>query len=227
VRAQTILFDLDGTLSDSARGILAALRHAFVVNGLPPMDARTEREVLGPPFYESLPPLIGDVPLEAIIAAYRESYSATDSRGAGGMFDTAVFPGVAELVESLRANGCRLAIATSKPERYAVPIVEHLGLADQFDVIGGDALDGSRGTKALVIAEVLRRLGNPAPSEVWMIGDRRHDVEGARAHGIESVGVRWGYALPGELEAAAPWAICTTATEVGNVIEAGRDAAAS
>ena len=221
MRAPTILFDLDGTLSDSARGILAALRHSFALNGLPPMDARAEREVLGPPFYESLPPLIGDVPLDSVIAAYREYY------GRSGMFDTAVFPGVADLVESLRADGCRLAVATSKPERYAAPIVEHLGLADHFDVIGGDALDGSRGTKALVIADVLRRLGDPAPSEVWMIGDRRHDVEGARAHGIETVGVRWGYALPGELEAAAPWAICADAGEVAEVIEAGRDAAAS
>ena len=221
MRAPTILFDLDGTLSDSARGILAALRHAFAVNGLPPMDARTEREVLGPPFYESLPPLIGDVPLEPVIAAYRESY------GAGGMFDTSVFPGVGELVESLRSAGYRLAVATSKPERYAIPIVEHLGLAEHFDVIGGDALDGSRGTKALVIADVLRRLGDPAPAGVWMVGDRRHDVEGARAHHIEAVGVRWGYALAGELEAAAPWAICTTPTEVGEVLEAGRDAAAS
>lgn len=221
MRAPTILFDLDGTLSDSARGILAALRHAFAVNGVPPMDDHTERAVLGPPFYESLPPLIGDVPLESVIAAYRDHY------GAGGMFDTAVFPGVGELVQSLRADGCRLAVATSKPERYAIPIVEHLGLAEHFEVIGGDALNGSRGTKALVIADVLARLGNPAPSEVWMIGDRRHDVEGARAHHIETVGVRWGYAVPGELEAAAPWAICATAAEVGEVLEAGRDAAAS
>lgn len=221
MRAPTILFDLDGTLSDSARGILAALRHAFAVNGVPPMDERAERDVLGPPFYESLPPLIGDVPLDAVISAYREHY------GAHGMFVTQVFPGVAELVAGLRADGCRLAIATSKPERYAVPIVEHLGLARHFDVIGGDALDGSRGTKALVIADVLRRLGNPSPSELWMIGDRRHDVEGARAHGVETIGVRWGYALPGELESVAPWAICTTAAEVGDVIEAGRDAAAS
>jgi phosphoglycolate phosphatase len=216
----TILFDLDGTLSDSARGILGSLGHAFAVHGLPAMDETAARTVLGPPFYESLPPLIGDVPLTSIIATYREHYQAQ------GMFDTTVFPGVGELIESLHASGCRLAIATSKPEHYTTPIVEHLGLADYFEVIGGDALDGSRGTKALVIADVLRRLGHPGPADVVMIGDRRHDVEGARAHGIDTIGVRWGYALAGELEAVAPWAICDTADEVGRVLEAGRDAAA-
>jgi phosphoglycolate phosphatase len=216
----TILFDLDGTLSDSARGILGSLRHAFAAHGLPAMDERAERAVLGPPFYESLPPLIGDTPLTSVIAAYREHYQAH------GMFDTAVFPGVGELIEALHASGCRLAIATSKPEHYTTPIVEHLGLAGYFEVIGGDALDGSRGTKALVIADVLRRLGRPGPADVVMIGDRRHDVEGARAHGIDTIGVRWGYALPGELEAVAPWAICASAAEVGELLEAGCDAAA-
>lgn len=151
----TVLFDLDGTLSDSARGILAALRHAFAVHSLPPLDPATEQAILGPPFYESLPPLLGDVPLESIIAAYREHY------GAGGMFDTVAFDGVADLVARLHATGTRLAVATSKPEHYAVPIVEHLGLGGYFEVIGGDALDGSRGTKALVIADVLRRLDHP------------------------------------------------------------------
>ena len=221
MRTSTVLFDLDGTLSDSAPGILASLRHAFAVNGIPPMDERTERVVLGPPFYESLPPLIGDVPLESVIAAYRERY------GAGGMFDTAVFPGVAALVTDLHAAGYRLAIATSKPEHYAEPIVEHLGLRECFELVGGDALDGSRGTKALVIADVLRRLGEPDPSEVLMIGDRRHDVEGAREHGIACAGVRWGYALPGELEAAAPWTICAAPAELAALLGVDRDAAAS
>ncbi len=216
----TVLFDLDGTLSDSAGGILAALRHAFAVHGLPPMDAETERAILGPPFYESLPPLLGDLPLESIIGSYREHY------GAGGMFDTTVFAGVAELVEQLHAAGARLAVATSKPEHYAVPIVEHLGLAAHFEVIGGDALDGSRATKALVIADVLRRLDYPEPAGVLMVGDRRHDVEGARDHGIDCAGAGWGYGLPGELEAAAPLVICGQPGELGELLEVGPGAAA-
>ncbi|MCW2497154.1 HAD hydrolase-like protein [Jatrophihabitans sp.] len=213
-----VLFDLDGTLSDSAPGILAALRHAFAVTGLPPMDAATERSILGPPFYESLPPLIGDERLPEVIAAYRAHYG--DTTGGGGMFNTVAYPGVAELLADLRADGVRLGVATSKPEVYAIPILEHLGLAQYFDTIGGDALDGSLGTKALVVGVVLERLGNPDPGDVVMVGDRSHDVLGARAHGVDCAAVTWGYAVPGELDAAAPRWTCATATEVAGVLRA-------
>jgi phosphoglycolate phosphatase len=204
-----VLFDLDGTLSDSAPGILAALRYAFAANGLEPLDAHTERTLLGPPFYESLPPLIGgEEKLPAVIAAYRERY------GQGGMFDTTVYDGVGEVVEYLHGCGVRLAVATSKPEAYAVPIVEHLGLAAYFETIGGDELDGSLGTKALVIGKVLRRLDLVPGPGVVMIGDREHDVIGAREHGLRCVGAAWGYAQPGELERAGADPICKTAADL-------------
>ncbi|HEY8301927.1 MAG TPA: HAD hydrolase-like protein [Jatrophihabitans sp.] len=192
-----VLFDLDGTVSDSAAGILAALRHAFAANGVAPVDAPTERALLGPPFHESLPPIVGAERVPAVIASYREHYAST-------MYETAPFDGVPAVLEALRTAGRRLAVATSKPEPYAVPIVEHLGLAEAFETIGGDELDGSFGTKALVIARVLQRLGNPAPQDVVMVGDRLHDVLGAREHGIECIAVRWGYATPGELDDARP-----------------------
>jgi phosphoglycolate phosphatase len=217
--ANLILFDLDGTLSDSAQGILAALRHAFAVNGLPPLDADTERAILGPPFYESLPPLIGDAPLMAVIDAYRDHYAES-------MFDTSVFPGVREVLDGLHARGTRMAVATSKPEYYAVPIVERLGLADYFETVGGDGRDGSRPTKALVIEHVLSRLGNLDTADVLMIGDRSHDIIGARAHGIDCVGVGWGYAVSGELDAASPVAICATPADLARHLGVD-DAAAS
>ena len=209
---ELVLFDLDGTISDSAAGILAALRHAFATTGLPPLNAATERAILGPPFYESLPPLIGDVPLGEVISAYRSHY------GDGAMFDASVFPGLAELLEAIGEHGITMAVATSKPEAYAIPIVEHLGLAEHFVTIGGDALDGSRGSKALVVGDVLARLGSPDPSRVLMIGDRSHDVEGARAHGVDCVGAAWGYALPGELDAAEPLAICARPADVAALL---------
>jgi phosphoglycolate phosphatase len=221
-RATFVLFDLDGTLSDSAPGILASLRHAFDVNGLPRLDAETERSLLGPPFYESLPPLIGEAALGDVIAAYRERYQA------GGMYDTVAYAGVGEVVAALHSSGVRLAVATSKPERYAVPIVEYLGLTPFFETVGGDELDGSLGSKALVIAKVLSRLGWPAPSSMLMVGDRSHDVDGARAHGIDTIGVRWGYAAPGELEASRPLEICATAAELRRTLGLdGADAQAS
>jgi phosphoglycolate phosphatase len=221
-RSTFVLFDLDGTLSDSAPGILASLRHAFDINDLPRLDAETERSLLGPPFYESLPPLIGDAALRDVIAAYRERYQA------GGMYDTVAYPGIGDVVAALHASGVRLAVATSKPERYAVRIVEYLGFADLFETVGGDEMDGSLGSKALVIDKVLARLGRPAPSSVLMVGDRSHDIEGARAHDIDTIGVGWGYATPGELAAARPVEICATTADLSRALGLdGADAQAS
>jgi len=209
-----VLFDLDGTISDSAPGILTALRHAFEVNGIPPLDAATERAILGPPFYTSLPPYIGGTEhLDDVIAAYRERYV-----GGGAMYDTRAYDGMPELLRTLAASGVRLALATSKPEAYAVPIVEHLGVADCFETIGGDRLDGSLGTKALVVGEVLRRLGDPDPATVRMVGDREHDALGARAHGVDTIGVSWGYGLPGELAGAGVLTLCDTAAELAGAL---------
>lgn len=202
-----VLFDLDGTVSDSAAGILAALRHAFAVNGVAPLDAARERALLGPPFHESLPPIVGAERVPAVIAAYREHYART-------MYETAAFAGVPAVLEALRTAGRRLAVATSKPEPYAVPIVEHLGLGATFETVGGDELDGSLGTKALVIAKVLQRLGNPPAHDVVMVGDRLHDVLGAREHGIACIAVRWGYATPGELDEARPARIVASPGEL-------------
>ncbi|HEU5267752.1 MAG TPA: HAD hydrolase-like protein [Jatrophihabitans sp.] len=204
-----VLLDLDGTLSDSAPGILGSLRHAFAVNDIPPLDPQTERSLLGPPFYESLPPLLPDpAQLPAVVEAYRESYAA------GGMYDTVVYDGVPEVLAAAATEGIRLAVATSKPEYFAVPIVERLGIAHYFETIGGDNLDGSLPTKALVIDKVLTRLGRPTADTVRMVGDRRHDVLGAREHGIGCVGAGWGYGLPGELAAAGAAPICARPAEL-------------
>lgn len=206
--AELLIFDLDGTLSDSAPGILAALRHAFAVNGVPPLDASTEQSLLGPPFYTSLPPLIGGTDkLPGVLAAYRDRY------GSGGMFDTTAYAGMTDVLAAARSAGRRIAVATSKPEPYAVPIVDHLGMAGCFDTVAGDTLDGGRPTKADVVAEVLARLGTD-PSDAIMIGDREHDVLGAREHGIGCVGAAWGYGLPGELEAAGADPICAQPLEL-------------
>ena len=207
MKAPIVLFDLDGTVSDSAAGILAALRQAFTANGIAPLDAATERSLLGPPFYQSLPPIVGADQVPAVIASYREHYAHT-------MFETVAFDGVPDVLAALRADARRLAVATSKPEPYAVPIVEHLGLAEDFETVGGDELDGSLPTKALVIGKVLNRLGNPAPRDVVMVGDRQHDVLGAREHGIECIAVRWGYADPGELDEARPARIVDSPAEL-------------
>lgn len=211
-RPSVVLFDLDGTLSDSARGILSSLRHAFGEFGLPPLSAEAEQGILGPPFSEALPPHLGTVAVADITAAYRAHYHA------GAMFETSCYPGMSDVLDHLRERGTRMAVATSKPEHSAVPILEHLGLRDYFETVGGDTLSGTRGSKAAVIGEVLARMGDPDPDSVLMVGDRSHDVLGARANGIECAGAQWGYAQPAELtKAGARW-ICARPADLGALL---------
>jgi phosphoglycolate phosphatase len=198
----TVLFDLDGTISDSAPGILSSLQIAFAEHDVAWPDEATARSFLGPPFHASLPPFVGEENLPSVIEAYRRRYV-----GEKGMFNTVMYAGIADLLAKLHADGFRLALATSKPEPLAVEILGHLGAAHYFTEIGGDTFDGARGTKALVVKDVLARLGSPAPENVIMVGDRRHDVEGGRENELRTVGVLWGYGDHAELHTAGAWKI--------------------
>jgi phosphoglycolate phosphatase len=198
-RPDTVLFDLDGTLTDSGPAILAALRRAFAEEGVPALPPEAERSLVGPPFYQALPPLIGDS-AERVIPAYRRIYVTE-----GFVFRARAYPGIEALLDGLTRDNVRLAVATSKLESSAVALLEHLGLADRFATICGDTPDAGRPTKAVVIAEALRRL-RTSPGTT-MVGDRSHDVAGAREHNLPCVGAAWGYAAPGELEAAGAVAI--------------------
>jgi phosphoglycolate phosphatase len=209
---QTVLFDLDGTLSDSAPGILGSLRQAFAVVGAAPMTAEQEAGVLGPPFYESLPAIVGPDLTGDIITAYRGFYSG------GGMYDVVVYDGIPALLDQLARAGVTLAVATSKPEHYAGPIIEHLGLDGWFKTICGDTLEGGRPSKAHVVGEALRRLGHPGPSSVVMIGDRSHDVHGAAEHGLRCYGAGWGYGGPGELALAGAIGVYADPGELGQAL---------
>jgi phosphoglycolate phosphatase len=205
----TVLFDLDGTLSDSAPGILGALRTSFAEAGVDWVDDDTARSLLGPPFWHSLPPLVGEHLLEQVVASYRRHYVER-----GAMFDTTRYDGVLETLQVLAEHGHRLAVATSKPEPHASRIVEHLGLADFFETVCGDTLDGGRDSKALVVGEALRRLGDPDPATVLMVGDRSHDVLGAAAHGLDCAGALWGYGSAAELTTAGASRLCAKPCEV-------------
>ena len=210
----TVLFDLDGTLSDSAPGILGALRASFAEAGLDWVDPDTARSLLGPPFWHSLPPLVGEHRVAQVVTSYRQHYVEH-----GAMFDTARYDGVLETLQTLAGRGCRLAVATSKPEPHANRIVAHLELAGFFQTVCGDTLDGTRDSKALVVGEVLRRLGNPDPATVLMVGDRSHDVLGAAAHGLDCAGALWGYGSAAELTAAGALRLCAKPAEVLEVLD--------
>jgi phosphoglycolate phosphatase len=196
--ADTVLLDLDGTLVDSAPGILGSLAAAFAELGIPLPDGGLPRTLLGPPLYVSLPPLVGDT-APTLLATYRRIY------GDVGLRESPPFDGIDALLRELTDADVRLAVATSKAQVYAEQIVAHRGWTDLFATVCGDTLDGARPTKADVVGETLRRL-DPS-TEPIMVGDRLHDVAGARAHGLGCLGAGWGYAAPGELEEAGAVAV--------------------
>jgi len=209
----TVLFDLDGTLSDSAPGILGSLRAAFSEFDVPWLSEGEARAILGPPFWQTLPPLVGADRVAAVIASYRRHYVEL-----GGMYETARYDGIAEVLAGLSDAGLRLAVATSKPEVHAVEIVAHLDIVTHFEFVAGDTLDGARDSKALVLGEALRRLGDPDPESVLMVGDRSHDVVGATAHGVRCIGALWGYGSPDELTQAGAFALCERPAELWKLI---------
>lgn len=197
-----VLFDLDGTLTDSAPGMLASIRHAMDALGLEQPSPEVLRSFLGPPLAVSFGQTLGlgDADVTRAIAAYRERYHDV------GLFENSVYPDVPETLQALTGQGLVLAVATSKPTVSATRILERFGLADSFTWIGGALLDRSRDSKAAVIAHVLdelRGLGAwDADRAIVMVGDREHDVHGAKAHGIDTIGVLWGYGSQAELLAA-------------------------
>src|SRR3954469_17644218 len=184
-RPQLVIFDLDGTLTDSAQGIVSSFRHALGEVGADIPDGDLAGRLVGPPMHQTLTAM-GLKDPDGAIAAYRADYSTR------GWAMNALFDGIPQLLTDLRAAGVRLAVATSKAEPTAQRILGHFGLDQHFEVIAGASLDGSRATKSDVVAHALAQL-RPLPDRVLMVGDRSHDVEGAADHGIDTVVVGWGY----------------------------------
>ncbi|MBV9088564.1 MAG: HAD-IA family hydrolase [Mycobacteriaceae bacterium] len=186
-RPQLVIFDLDGTLTDSAHGIVSSFRYALGQVGVTvPDDPDLAARVVGPPMHQTLGAMgLGELTADAI-AAYRADYTSR------GWVLNEVFDEIPELLADLRTAGVRLAVATSKAEPTARQILAHFGLDGHFEVIAGASLDGVRATKADVVAHALNQL-DPVPEHVLMVGDRVHDVHGASRHGIGTVVVDWGY----------------------------------
>ncbi|MFG1932125.1 HAD-IA family hydrolase [Mycobacterium sp. NPDC048908] len=204
-RPQLVLFDLDGTLTDSAEGIVSSFKRALGEVGAPVPDGDLASRIVGPPMHHTLREMgLGD-DTDAAIAAYRADYSTH------GWAMNRLFDGVADLLADLRAAGVRLAVATSKAEPTARRILAHFGLDGHFEVIAGASVDGGRATKSDVVAHALAQL-HPLPDRVLMIGDRSHDVEGAAEHGIDTVVVGWGYGRADFDDPDAPSALAHVST---------------
>lgn len=196
-RPQLVIFDLDGTLTDSAEGIVSSFRHALAAVGAPVPDGDLAGMVVGPPMPHTLAGMGLGEHTDAAIAAFRADYTTR------GWAMNRLFDGVAGLLAELRASGVRLAVATSKAEPTARRILAHFGLDEHFEVIAGASPDGTRAAKRDVLAHALAQL-DPIPERVVMVGDRSHDVEGAAEHGIDTVVVGWGY---GAADFAGPEAV--------------------
>lgn len=209
----TVLFDLDGTLTDSRDGILACIRHALNALDCACPDDEQMRTYIGPPLTESFGALLGHDPqrVAQAIAFYRERFTVT------GMFENAVYPGIPETLAELRDAGATMYVATSKPRVYAQRIVEHFGLDTCFKAVYGSELDGTRSSKVDLLQHVLEDARLDA-SSTFMIGDRMHDMHGARAHAVTPLGALWGYGSPDELLTAGAAALCDCPADVPSMI---------
>lgn len=216
-RPSLVLFDLDGTLSDSARGITSSMRHALVHHGIDVPDDDVLNSFVGPPFRVALAGIgLDPSRIDDVVTTYRADYNA------GRLFDNDVYPGVRDVLVALSEVGVSVAVATSKPQPPARRIVEHFGLQGYLtrglDGVFGADLERPHDTKADVIGRALASLQREPDAGVVMVGDRLHDVEGAAQHGIATIGVAWGYAAPGELAEAGAVAIVESAADLASLL---------
>ena len=210
-----VLFDLDGTLCDSEAGIVEHLGMALATVGLPVPDREVLRTCVGPPWTDGFPPAVG-VPADRtwdVIAAYRATYDDAAASLA------VPFVGITDVLDRLAGAGIPMAVATSKPQHLADRIITEGILGRWMHVVVGAEPDAGRHSKADVVGAVLLHLeAQVERSGVVMVGDRLHDVHGAAAHGLPTVGVRWGSAEPGELEEAGAAVVVDTPAALADLL---------
>ena len=211
---KTILFDLDGTLTDSGIGIMNSVEYALKKYDIEVADRSQLRCFIGPPLAKQFEKFCGISEEESYRAVgyYREYYSDK------GIFENEVYEGIPELLKSLKKAGKQVAMATSKPEKFAKMIAEHFQLDQYFDFIGGSLMDGGRTNKAEVIEYVLEACNVTDRESVLMIGDRDYDIIGAKDAKVHSMGVLFGYGTQEELEGAGADFIVKTPFEAMDLI---------
>lgn len=211
----TVLFDLDGTLSDSAPGITRCVQYALEKEFGIIRKPEELIEFVGPPLKEQFMLYTGcnDEMGERAVARYRERYRPV------GIFENSLYPGIPELLLQLKNEGFRIALSSSKPEEFCHQILETFEIAQYFDVVCGSDMEGRHTDKAEIVEEVLHRLGmENRREEVVLVGDRKYDIIGARQRGVGTIGVSYGYGSREELELEWPDCIVDTVTELRNVL---------
>ncbi|MBQ7379567.1 MAG: HAD family hydrolase [Clostridia bacterium] len=208
------LFDLDGTLTDPGEGITRSVQYALAKFGINVENRQELFCFIGPPLHESFEVYYGFSRPDAMKAVdyYREYYAVK------GIFENLVYDGIRETLADLQAAGIKICLATSKPEYYAKQILEHFGLDGYFTAVAGSNMDGTRTKKAEVVERALMLLDNPDVRECVMIGDREHDVLGGKAHGLDTLGVLFGYGSREELERAGATYIAAKPAEIVGIL---------
>ena len=203
---QNILFDLDGTLTDPGLGITNSVMHALRKHQIEVVDRRELYAFIGPPLKDSFMKYYGFSEEDAVraIDEYREYFRPR------GIYENEVYPGVPELLQTLKENGRRLILATSKPDEFSIEIMKHFGLYEYFDFFSCATMNEKKVTKPEIIQYALDELKITDLDSCVMIGDREHDILGAKAAGIRSIGVLYGYGSREELEQAGATYIAET-----------------
>lgn len=211
-----VLFDLDGTLTESGPGIMNAAKIALNHFGIEENNVENLHKFVGPPLTESFGQRYGmnEADTQEAIAVFRKYYNVT------GIYENSVFEGVQEMLQQLKSNGLLLSIASSKPRPMIDIVVDHFDIRKYFDVIVGCELDGTRSQKKEVVDEVIRLFGELSGDGAVlehsiMVGDRMYDVNGARECGLECIGVTYGYGTRQELQEAGAAYIVDSVNELG------------
>ena len=193
-----LFFDLDGTLTDPATGITNSFKYALKSFGIEIPSYETLCSFIGPPLPDTFKNQLGfsDEKVTEGVKKYREYFAEK------GLLENSVYPGIPELLETLKQAGKKLVVATSKPEEYSIRILEHFQLAQYFENICGSNMDESRSTKDEIISYAIERNSIKDKSKILMIGDRKHDILGAKKTGVKSCGVLFGYGSKEELQTA-------------------------
>jgi len=213
-RWRAVLFDLDGTLTDPKLGITRSIQYALRRRGIAPPDADELETFIGPPLEQSFRQRFG---FDAIVARravedYREYFSSQ------GLYENEVYDGIPALLRDLKESGRQVCLATSKPMVFAERILEHFDLAKHFNLVVGSQLDGTHVEKSEIVATALAGVASVLPESVVMVGDRMHDVHGARANGVATIAVTYGYGTREELHAAEPISIAESVPELRSLL---------
>lgn len=214
MRFETVVFDFDGTVADTAQGIFESVQYALRKMELPPASEQTLRRFIGPPLPYSFREFVGlsEQDAEQAVLFYRENYGDT------GKYKLYFYDGIPELLQTLRREGVRTCLASAKPDRFIQQILQHYQANDWFDAAEGMPLTEQSADKSGVIRDVVKRIGGNLNERVVMVGDTKFDMLGAKELGIAGLGVLYGYGTAEELHASGADYIVRTPNEIGSII---------